>query len=395
SHFFIRQIQATLDQVAVIKAKCLVLYSIRLVNGNSLCSGRLEVKSNQRWSSVCEDDFDQQDAEVVCRELGCGAPSVLQGALYGEVEAPMWTKEFQCGGHESALLDCRTSGSDRNTCSPGKFLLNVTSFVTPSFTLVWSEPDIVRLVAGSSRCAGELEVKQHGVWRKVDQEKSQWNLKTADATCRQLDCGSAVSTGPIQSLTYVPVWRINSTCLHDCVSTTKDTNNFHLEVKYSIRLVNGNSLCSGRLEVKSNQRWSSVCEDDFDQQDAEVVCRELGCGAPSVLQGALYGEVEAPMWTKEFQLSEWHRAKISYQKDVAVPSSKLNAAGVLDGMVSTTHRGGFRSLATTSLFSHAANVSGPICLGPRLQRAEPGKKATLVLYSLWSNCLQSSSDAVL
>ncbi|XP_059213823.1 scavenger receptor cysteine-rich type 1 protein M130-like [Centropristis striata] len=97
--------------------------SVRLVNGISLCSGRLEVKSdqsNQSWSSVCEADFDQQDAEVVCRELGCGAPSVLQGALYGEVETPMWTKEFQCGGNESALLDCRSSGSDRNTCSPGR-----------------------------------------------------------------------------------------------------------------------------------------------------------------------------------------------------------------------------------------------------------------------------------
>ncbi|XP_030255959.1 scavenger receptor cysteine-rich type 1 protein M160-like [Sparus aurata] len=272
--------------------------SVRLVNGNSLCSGRLEVKSNQRWSSVCEDDFDQQDAEVVCRELGCGAPSVLQGALYGEVEAPMWTKEFQCGGHESALLDCRTSGSDRNTCSPGK-----------AVGLTCSEASFVRLVGRSSRCAGELEVKQQGMWRKVIDEKSQWNLKTADAVCRQLDCGSAVSTEKIQSLTYGPVWEIRSTCLQsgspvsDCVSTTTDTNNFHLEVKCSdsVRLVNGNSLCSGRLEVKSNQRWSSVCEDDFDQQDAEVVCRELGCGAPSVLQGALYGEVEAPMWTKEFQ----------------------------------------------------------------------------------------------
>ncbi|GLD70748.1 scavenger receptor cysteine-rich type 1 protein M130-like protein [Lates japonicus] len=96
--------------------------SVRLVNGTSLCSGRLEVKthqSNQWWSSVCEADFDLQDAEVVCRELGCGAPSVLQGALYGEVEAPMWTKEFQCGGQESALLDCRSSGSARTTCSPG------------------------------------------------------------------------------------------------------------------------------------------------------------------------------------------------------------------------------------------------------------------------------------
>ncbi|XP_005748465.1 CD5 antigen-like [Pundamilia nyererei] len=94
--------------------------SVRLLNGSSLCSGRLEVKSNQSWSSVCEADFDQQDAEVVCRELGCGPPSVLQGALYEEVEAPAWSKEFQCGGHESALLDCRSSGSARNSCSPGK-----------------------------------------------------------------------------------------------------------------------------------------------------------------------------------------------------------------------------------------------------------------------------------
>ncbi|XP_042253059.1 collagen alpha-1(XII) chain-like, partial [Thunnus maccoyii] len=53
------------------------LDSVRLVNGTTMCSGRLEVKFNQfnqSWSSVCEADFDQQDAEVVCRELGCGAP---------------------------------------------------------------------------------------------------------------------------------------------------------------------------------------------------------------------------------------------------------------------------------------------------------------------------------
>ena len=93
---------------------------MRLVNGTSSCSGRVEVKSDQSWVSVCEGDFDQQDAEVVCRELGCGAPSVLQGALYGEGKAPMWTKEFQCEGSESVLLDCRTSDSTRNTCSPDK-----------------------------------------------------------------------------------------------------------------------------------------------------------------------------------------------------------------------------------------------------------------------------------
>ncbi|XP_068575711.1 scavenger receptor cysteine-rich type 1 protein M130-like [Cebidichthys violaceus] len=196
--------------------------SVRLVNGTSLCSGRLEVNSNQSnqwWSSVCEDDFDQQDAEVVCRELGCGAPSVLQGALYGEVEAPMWTKEFQCGGHESALLDCRSSGSDRNTCSPGK-----------AVGLTCSEP--VRLVGGDSRCAGTLEVKHEGDWRPVDD--SDWTLKVAAVACRDLDCGSAVSIRQRNESSWRSVWRINSDCvdsetaLRDCLTSGYSTSILNL-----------------------------------------------------------------------------------------------------------------------------------------------------------------------
>ncbi|XP_062274515.1 scavenger receptor cysteine-rich type 1 protein M130-like [Scomber scombrus] len=267
--------------------------SVRLVNGTSLCSGRLEVKSEQSWSSVCEADFDQQDAEVVCRELGCEAPSVLQGALYGEVEAPMWTKEFQCGGNESALLDCRRSDSARRPCSPGRAVGLTCSSGT------------VRLVRGASRCAGTLEVK-HGEWRPVSD--SYWTLKAAAVACRELDCGSAVSIGSRDESSDRPVWRIHPYCLRsgsalrDCVKSS-DSSSYIVELTCSdsVRLVNGTSLCSGRLEVKSEQSWSSVCEADFDQQDAEVVCRELGCGAPLVFQEALYGEVEAPMWTKEFQ----------------------------------------------------------------------------------------------
>ncbi|XP_067451803.1 scavenger receptor cysteine-rich type 1 protein M130-like isoform X1 [Thunnus thynnus] len=267
--------------------------SVRLVNGTKRCSGRLEVKSEQSWSSVCEADFDQQDAEVVCKELSCGAPSVLQGALYGEVEAPMWTKEFQCGGHESALLDCGRSDSARSTCSPGK-----------AVGLTCSEP--VRLVGGASHCAGTLEVKL-GEWRPV--YDFYWSPKKAAVACTELDCGSAVSTGNRNESSVRSVWRINRDCvesgssLRDCVISSSGSSSSIMELTCSdsVRLVNGTSLCSGRLEVKSEQSWSSVCEADFDQQDAEVVCRELGCGAPSVLQGALYGEVEAPMRTKEFQ----------------------------------------------------------------------------------------------
>ncbi|XP_029922329.1 scavenger receptor cysteine-rich type 1 protein M130-like [Myripristis murdjan] len=272
--------------------------SVRLVDGNSLCSGRVEVKSGQSWSSVCEADFDQQDAEVLCRELGCGAPSVLQGALYGEAEAPTWTKEFQCEGSESVLLECGSSGSVRNTCSPGK-----------AVGLTCSEPDDVRLVDGASRCAGRLEVKQHGDWKPVDEWDSDWDLRAVAAVCRQLDCGSAVSIEKKQDSSDRSVWEIRPDCLQagsamrECSVTTQmfSSSSLHITCSESVRLVNGKSLCSGRVEVKSGQSWSSVCEADFDQQDAEVLCRELGCGAPSVLQGALYGEAEAPTWTKEFQ----------------------------------------------------------------------------------------------
>ncbi|KAI9531369.1 hypothetical protein NQZ68_041968 [Dissostichus eleginoides] len=181
-----------------------MLYSVRLLGGTGLCSGRLEVNSdpsNPSWSSVCEADFDQQDAQVVCRQLGCGAPSVLQGALYGEGEAPMWTKEFQCGGHESALLDC-SSASERNTCSPGT-----------AVSLTCSEPGGVKLVGGESRCAGHLEVEHQGEWRPVDGYYSPWTLKAAAVVCRELNCGSAVSVGVRKESSERSVWWISSLCV--------------------------------------------------------------------------------------------------------------------------------------------------------------------------------------
>ena len=116
---------------------------MRLVNGFQ-CSGRLEARSNQSWVSVCEDDFDQQDAEVVCQEIGCGPPSVLQGALYGEGKGPVWPTEFQCQGNETRLLDCDTSDSARITCSPGNAVGLTCSGKNQSFLSTLS-PQVFRL----------------------------------------------------------------------------------------------------------------------------------------------------------------------------------------------------------------------------------------------------------
>uniref|UniRef100_A0A3P8TWM8 SRCR domain-containing protein n=1 Tax=Amphiprion percula TaxID=161767 RepID=A0A3P8TWM8_AMPPE len=293
--------------------------SVRLENETHLCSGRLQVKWNQVWSSVCSDGFDLQDAEVVCRELGCGSPSGFEGKLYGE--APEWSTEFLCGGHESGLLHC--DHSDRDTCSPGT-----------TITLTCS----VRLVEGSGRCDGTLELRNWGEWKPV--EDPNWDLRSVSMVCRELDCGSPVSTrrretGSIDTWGFE--FRSNAsslikyktssgiielTCSGKTIKSQLYTLSTNVGMSWSrissldvvfpniessdllsppadsVRLVGGTHLCSGRLQVKWNQVWSSVCSDGFDLQDAEVVCRELGCGSPSGFEGKLYGE--APEWNTEF-----------------------------------------------------------------------------------------------
>ena len=42
-----------------------------------------------------------------------------------------------------------------------------------------------------------------------------------------------------------------------------------------IRLIGGSNIYEGRVEVCANNNWGTVCDDDWDTQDAIVVCREL------------------------------------------------------------------------------------------------------------------------
>ena len=43
-----------------------------------------------------------------------------------------------------------------------------------------------------------------------------------------------------------------------------------------IQLVGGRDMYEGRVEVCDNGEWKTVCDNDWEKEEAQVVCRQLG-----------------------------------------------------------------------------------------------------------------------
>lgn len=91
------------------------------MNGPNRCAGRLEVLHDQQWGSVCDNNWDMEDAKVVCRQLGCGAPISAPGwARFGRGYDPIWLETVSCRGTEAALTECRPQVWGTHNCHHGE-----------------------------------------------------------------------------------------------------------------------------------------------------------------------------------------------------------------------------------------------------------------------------------
>ncbi|XP_069075383.1 CD5 antigen-like isoform X2 [Pleurodeles waltl] len=154
---------------------------VRLVNGTSICSGRVEVKHNGVWGTVCDDSWDLKDASVACRQLGCISVQEHEyNPTFGKSSLPVLMSNVQCTGDEAAPWECPQQGWDHNTCPAGR----------DAGVTCTGDADEIRLVNSGDECSGRIEVRHGKRWGTVCD--TDWDKKDAEVVCRHLGCGSAL-----------------------------------------------------------------------------------------------------------------------------------------------------------------------------------------------------------
>ncbi|XP_078579964.1 neurotrypsin-like isoform X3 [Branchiostoma floridae x Branchiostoma japonicum] len=288
-------------------------YDIRLIDGDNVYEGRVEVFHDGEWGAVCDDLWDIKDANVVCRELGFpdGAVEATTRGRFGQSSGNIVLDDMLCTGTEISLRDCKHNGWGRHDCvdaeaagvvcrsqTPPDLGIPVTESTETQESEELLPVPTIRLVGGTNSREGRVEVFLDGRWGTVCDDS--WDEKDAQVVCRQLGFSGDVRAWPRAHFGQgtVPILMDEVSCqgteanLADCRRATEDRMDCrHTEdagvtcgvqeteeepAPVSVRLVGGSEPSEGRVEVYHGGEWGTICDDNWDDRDAEVVCRELG-----------------------------------------------------------------------------------------------------------------------
>ncbi|NXF72577.1 DMBT1 protein, partial [Sclerurus mexicanus] len=90
---------------------------VRLQGGPGPCAGQVQVLHNRTWLGVCGRTWSLLEAQVVCRQVGCGPALAAPGGAH--LAAARAMQGLTCRGSETLLLECLKEGAGPRTCDTG------------------------------------------------------------------------------------------------------------------------------------------------------------------------------------------------------------------------------------------------------------------------------------
>ena len=84
-----------------------------MIDGPNSRTGRVEIRHKGVWGTICDDNFGDQEAKVICRMLGLPTQSaqVYNGTTDYSGDGPVWIRlkdDQGCSGHELDIQECKT-----------------------------------------------------------------------------------------------------------------------------------------------------------------------------------------------------------------------------------------------------------------------------------------------
>ena len=167
------------QDVGVVCIDTCIQNSIRLVDGTTPNEGRLEVCIGGLWGTVCDENFHNVDAQVVCKQLGlpyAGAEAKFDG-YFGQGSDHVAITSLYCTGQETNLLGgCLYQTGSAVTCSHANDAGVICQDVCTNGAL--------RLAGAGLPNAGRIEVCYNAEWGTICDKG--WDTPDVQVACYQL-----------------------------------------------------------------------------------------------------------------------------------------------------------------------------------------------------------------